>query len=382
MSDNKRTSLYHVHKRMGARLIPFGGWEMPVEYAGITKEHNAVRTAAGLFDVSHMGEFEIRGAQALDLIQFIATNDASKLVDGQAQYSAMAYPEGTVVDDLLIYRHNREYFLVVVNAGNIDKDFQWITSHNRFNATINNVSDQVTLLALQGPKAVDILRPLTATQLDNIGYYHFARGKVGDADAILSRTGYTGEDGFEIYFSPEHSESIWNAILETGRPAGLLPAGLGARNTLRLEAKMLLYGNDMDQTTSLLEAGLGWIVKFDKGEFVGREALLKHKQEGVKRRLIGFEMLERDIARDHYPIFINEREVGHVTSGSPSITLKKNIGMAYVPVEHIAVGTRFHVSIRGRMCEAKVVPTPFYKRSAPTDGLRAPKDGKLEKGGT
>lgn len=379
MPDNKRTPLYHVHKRMGARLIPFGGWEMPVEYSGITKEHNAVRTAAGLFDVSHMGEFEIRGAQSLDLIQLIATNDASKLVDGQAQYSAMAYSEGTVVDDLLIYRHNGEHFLVVVNAGNIEKDFQWITSHNRFNATINNVSDQVTLLALQGPKAIDILRPLTSANLDLIGYYHFARGKVGDADAIISRTGYTGEDGFEIYFSPEHSESIWNRILEAGSSFGLLPAGLGARNTLRLEAKMLLYGNDMDQTTSLLEAGLGWIVKFDKGQFIGREALLKQKQEGVKRRLAGFAMLGRDIARDHYPVFIDGREVGHVTSGSPSITLKKNIGLAYLPVEHTAVGTKFHVSIRGRMPEAQVVPTPFYKRIAPMDGLRAPTDGSVKK---
>ncbi|MBI4472440.1 MAG: glycine cleavage system aminomethyltransferase GcvT [Acidobacteria bacterium] len=362
MSENKRTALYSVHKRLGARLIPFGGWEMPVEYSGIAKEHTAVRTAAGLFDVSHMGEFEVRGAEALALLQFVTSNDARKLVDGQAQYSAMAYPEGTVVDDLLVYRHASDHFLLVVNAANIEKDFEWIRSHNRFDATVENVSDATSLLALQGPKAIDILRPLTTINLDSIDYYHFARGKVLEADAIVSRTGYTGEDGFEIYFSPNHAETLWSAILENGNKFGLVPAGLGARNTLRLEARLPLYGNDMDHTTTLLEAGLAWIVKFEKGGFIGRESLLKQKQEGVKRKLIGFEILGRDIARDHYPVFINDREVGHVTSGSPSITLKKNIGLAYLPVEHASVGTKFQVSVRGRMCDAQIVPTPFYKR--------------------
>jgi aminomethyltransferase len=362
--DNKRTALYHVHKRMQARLIPFGGWEMPVEYSGIAKEHVAVRTAAGVFDVSHMGEFEVRGPEALHLVQSITTNDASKLVDGQAQYSVMAYPEGTVVDDLLVYRMSAEHFFLVVNAGNITKDFEWITAHNKFNAALEDVSDRTSLIAVQGPKARDVLRPLTALSLDAVSYYHFARGKVVGADAIVSRTGYTGEDGFEIYFSREHSESIWNAILESGNSFGLLPAGLGARNTLRLEAKLLLYGNDMDHTTTLLEAGLGWTVKLDKGEFSGRDALLKQKQDGVKRKLVGFEMQEaREIARDHYPVFIAGREAGHVTSGSPSITLKKNIGLAYLPVEHASAGTNFQVSIRNRMCQAKVVPTPFYKRN-------------------
>ena len=362
MSDYKRTPLHALHHTLGARLIPFGGWEMPVEYSGISKEHTAVRTAAGLFDVSHMGEFEIHGRQSLELIQLTTANDAAKLVDGQAQYSAMAYPEGTVIDDLLVYRHNREHFMVVVNAANIQKDFEWITSHNRFDAVIENVSDRVALLAVQGPKAIDILQPFVPQQLDKIGPYRFARLAVLGVDAIVSRTGYTGEDGFEIYVSAEHAESIWNAILDRGRPFGLIPAGLGARNTLRLEAKMLLYGNDMDETTTLLEAGLGWIVKFDKGEFIGRDALLKQKQEGVKRRLAGFEMLGRDIARDHYPVFVDGREAGRVTSGSPSITLKKNIGLAYLPVEHASVGSSFQVSIRGRMCDAQVVPTPFYKR--------------------
>ncbi len=337
---------------------------MPVEYSGIAKEHTAVRTAAGLFDVSHMGEFEIRGRESLDLIQFVATNDAMKLVDGQAQYSAMAYPHGTVVDDLLIYRHNADHFMLVVNAANTSKDFEWITSHNRFDATVDNISDDVTLIAVQGPKAIDILQQLTNVRLAEIRYYHFAVAKVLDVDAIISRTGYTGEDGFELYFSQKHSEPVWNALPETGSPTGRLPAGLGARNTLRLEARMLLYGNDMDGTTTLLEAALGSIVKFEKEEFIGRDALLKQKQEGVKRRLIGFEMLGREIARDHYPVFVDGQEAGHVTSGSPSITLKKNIGLAYLPAQRAAIGTRFNVLVRSnKMSEAKVVRTPFYKRT-------------------
>jgi len=362
--SDKRTALYGAHKRMGARLIPFGGWEMPVEYSGIANEHNAVRTAAGLFDVSHMGELEVRGPEALNLIQSVTSNDASKLVDGQAQYTALAYPQGTVVDDLLVYRHNAAHYLLVVNASNTDKDFEWILSHNRFDADVVNISDQVSLLSLQGPKAAEILKPFTGVSIDAIQYYHFAHRKVLEADTIISRTGYTGEDGFELYFSPRHSESIWNALLESGASKGLLPAGLGARNTLRLEARMLLYGNDMDETTTLLEAGLGWIVKFDKGPFVGRDALLREKNEGPKRKLAGFEMAGRDIAREHYPVFVDAKEVGHVTSGSPSITLKKNIGLAYLPAGHSTVGSKFQVSVRGRMCDAQVVGTPFYKRRA------------------
>jgi aminomethyltransferase len=368
VSDYKRTALFATHTRLGARMVPFGGWEMPVEYSGIAKEHTAVRTAAGLFDVSHMGEFEIRGPQALDLIQYITTNDASKIADGQAQYSAMAYPHGTVVDDVLVYRHDAEHFMMVVNAANIDKDWDWITSHNRLDATIENVSDEVTLLALQGPKALEILQPLTEAGIDDIRSYHFVRAKVLGADAIVSRTGYTGEDGFELYFPPENSERIWTGILERGGPLGLLPAGLGARNTLRLEARFLLYGNDMDGTTTLLEAGLGWIVKGEKDEFIGQDALMKQKQEGVRRRLIGFEMHAREIARDHYPVFVNGREAGHVTSGAPSITLKKNIGLAYLPAENASIGSTFYVSVRNRMCEAQVVRTPFYKRIAPMEG--------------
>jgi aminomethyltransferase len=357
-----------VHKALGARLIPFAGWEMPVEYSGIAKEHTAVRTAAGLFDVSHMGEFEIRGPEALDLIQYVTSNDASKLVDGQAQYSAMTYPHGAVVDDLLIYRHSDEHFMVVVNASNITKDLEWITSHNRVDAGVENISDEITLLALQGPKAIDILQPLTDVRLSDLRQYHFARGRVLNVDAIVSRTGYTGEDGFELYFSADKSEPVWTGLLEAGVPLGLVPAGLGARNTLRLEAKYLLYGNDMDGTTTLLEAGLGWIVNFEKTEFIGRDALLKQKREGIKRRLVGFEMLGKDIARDRYPVFVHGREVGHVTSGSPSITLKTNIGLAYLPSENASIGTTFQVAVRNKTSEARVVRTPFYKRNASADG--------------
>jgi aminomethyltransferase len=314
-----------------------------------------------------MGEFEVRGPEALDLIQHITTNDVSKLKDGQAQYSAMAYPHGAVVDDLLVYRHTEEHFMLVVNASNIAKDLEWINSHNRLDASVENISNEIALLALQGPRAAQILQALVDVPLKGIASYHFRRGKVLNVDAIVSRTGYTGEDGFELYFSAGESEPVWTGILEAGAPFGLVPAGLGARNTLRLEARYLLYGNDMDGTTSLLEAGLGWIIKFEKAEFIGREALLKQKQEGMKRRLVGFEMLGKDIARDHYPVFVHGRELGHVTSGSPSITLKKNIGLAYLPSENASIGATFHVAVRSKLSEARVVRTPFYQRSAIAD---------------
>ena len=362
MAGNKRTPLYAIHRKIGARLIPFGGWEMPVEYSGITKEHTAVRTAVGIFDVSHMGEFNIQGPEALDLIQHVTTNDAAKLRVGQAQYSALAYPEGTVVDDLLVYRLDEDHYMLVVNGSNIDKDFDWIVSHNRTGASVRNISDETVLVAVQGPKAIDVVGRLTDLPLEEIRYYHFRRGRLAGAQAIVSRTGYTGEDGLELYVSSKDGESVWHAVVEAGQPHGILPAGLGARNTLRLEAKMLLYGNDMDQSTTLLEAGLGWIVKLDKPEFIGRDALMKEKQAGIRRKLVGFEMLVRDIARDHYPVLVDGQEAGHVTSGGPSITLKKNIGLAYVPMDHSEVGSRFQVLVRKRLCDARIVQTPFYKR--------------------
>jgi aminomethyltransferase len=285
------------------------------------------------------------------------------LTDGQAQYSALTTPQGTPIDDLLVYRHAEDRFMLVVNAANIESDLEWIRAHNTVGAArVEDVSDNTGLFALQGPRAAEILQALTEVPLSRLRSYHFASGKVLGVDARISRTGYTGEDGFEIYFPTSHSEQLWTGILEAGEPAGLLPAGLGARNTLRLEAKLLLYGNDLDRTTTLLEAGLGWIVKLDKGEFIGRNALATQTAEGVKRKLSGFVMLGRDIARDHYPVYVNGAEVSHVTSGSPSITLKQNIGLTYLPVEYSAPGTKLEVSIRGRACEAEIVRTPFYKR--------------------
>jgi len=359
---DKRTALFDIHKRMGARLVPFGGWSMPVEYSGIAKEHIAVRAAAGLFDVSHMGEIEVSGSQALALIQAITPNDASRLIDGQAQYSALTTPEGTAVDDLLVYRQSQNRFMLVVNAANIENDLEWIRARNSLGAHVEDISEKTGLLALQGPRAAEILQPLTEMALSGLSSYHFASGQVLGVDALVSRTGYTGEDGFELYFPASESEKLWTAILKAGEPAGLLPAGLGARNTLRLEASLLLYGNDLDRTTSLLEAGLGWIVKLDKGDFVGRDALARQKAEGINKKLAGFVMRGRDIARDHYPVYVNGAEVSHVTSGSPSITLKQNIGLAYLPLAHAAPGTTLEVSVRGRACEAEVVRTPFYKR--------------------
>ena len=363
MSDTKRTALHDIHKRLGARMVPFGGWVMPVEYTSISKEHTAVRTRAGLFDVSHMGEFFVRGPAALDLLQFVTTNDVSALDDGQAQYSALAYPEGTVVDDLLVYRIDPENYMLVVNASNIGKDFEWVASHNRSAATLEDASDRTTLLALQGPQSGDVMAKLVDHPPGNIAYYRFRTETVAGVSGLLSRTGYTGEDGFEFYFPRAESESVWTAIMEAGAHLGVLPAGLGARNTLRLEAKLLLYGNDIDERTSLIEAGLGWIVKLDKGDFVGRETLARQKESGVARKLVGFETLDRTaIARDHYPVEIDGREVGQVTSGGPAITLGKNIGLTYLPTEHAVRGTRFQVRIRKRLVDAEVVPTPFYKR--------------------
>lgn len=360
----KQTALNAAHRRLGAKMVDFSGWDMPVQYAGTMDEHLAVRQAAGIFDVSHMGEIEIIGPQALNFVQHITTNDASKLADGQAHYSALTYPNGTFVDDVLVHRLGPEHFLLCVNAGNTPKDYEWIRSHaSDFNAEAVNTSDRYTQLAIQGPHALAILQQLTDTDLSAIKYYWFTRGKVDGVPAIIARTGYTGEDGFEIYFDPNESEHIWNKLLEVGKSHGLMPCGLAARNTLRLEAKMALYGHDIDDTTSVLEADLGWIVKLNKGDFIGRDVLAAQKEQGLTRKLIGFEMIDRGIARDGYPIFINDQQVSHVGSGSPAPHLKKNIGLAYLPIEHTAIGTRFEVDVRGRRVAAEVVPTPFYKRS-------------------
>jgi aminomethyltransferase len=365
--DLKQTPLNATHRRLGGRMVDFGGWDMPVQYpAGTVEEHVRTRTHAGLFDVSHMGEIDVRGPDAIAFVNCLVSNDASKLIDGQAQYSALTTPEGTVIDDLLVYRVAQDHLLLVVNAGTTDKDWNWIKSHHSGQAVeLKNMSADYCQLALQGPDAIRILQPLTNVPLDEIKYYHFCEGNVDGVPAIVSRTGYTGEDGFEVYAAAEKAEQLWNKILDAGNfgaDDGILPCGLAARNTLRLEAGMALYGHEIDETTTLLEANLGWICKLNKGDFVGREALARQKEEGVKRRLVGFEMIERGIARDNQDVFVDGQRVGRVTSGSPAPYLKKNIGFVYVPVEHANEGQEIHIDVRGRAVGAQIVRTPFYKR--------------------
>lgn len=361
----KKTALNETHRRLGGKMIDFGGWDMPVQYpAGTIEEHLAVRNAAGIFDVSHMGEIEIRGPQALALVQRLTTNDASKLADGQAQYTGLLYPQGTFVDDILVHRFAEDHYFLCVNASNTPKDFAWIESHaGAFDCQAADVSGDYSQIAVQGPAALDLLKPLCDVDLTSLKYYWFTRGRVDGVSAIIARTGYTGEDGVEIYLPPAEAARVWDRILEAGKPFGLQPCGLAARNTLRLEAKMALYGNDIDDTVTPYEADLGWIVKLGKGDFIGRDRLVEQKEKGVTRKLAGFEVLDKGIARDHYPVWIDGREVGLVTSGSPAPFLKKNIGLAMLPIEHTALGTRFEIDVRGRRITAEVVPTPFYKRS-------------------
>ena len=348
-------------------MVDFGGWDMPVQYpAGTIEEHLRTRNHAGLFDVSHMGEIAVRGSEAIALVNYLASNDASKLIDGQAQYSALTTPEGTVVDDLLVYRFAEDHLLLVVNAGTTEKDWDWIATHRRKEAAqLKNVSSEYCQLALQGPDALGILARLTDLPLAEIKYYHFAEGQVDRVPAIVSRTGYTGEDGFEIYADSSKAEHIWNSLLDAGdygSDTGVLPCGLAARNTLRLEAGLALYGHEIDETTTMLEANLGWICKLNKGDFLGREELAKQKAAGVRKRLVGFEVTERGIARDEQEVVIEGEHVGKVTSGSPAPYLKKNIGMAYVPTEFANEGQQIQIDVRGKLVGAQIVKTPFYKR--------------------
>ncbi len=367
VAEIKRTPLNAVHRSLGGRMVDFGGWDMPVQYpAGTLVEHLRTRRAAGLFDVSHMGEIDVRGADAVAFVNSITSNDVSKLVDGQAQYSALTTPDGTVIDDLLVYRFGGEHLLLVVNAGTTEKDWAWIKSHHRNeDVDLNNVSADYCQLAIQGPRALEILQTLTDSQLSDIKYYHFSEGRVDDIEAIVSRTGYTGEDGFEVYAAAHMAERLWQKLLDAGNfgsDEGVLPCGLAARNTLRLEAGMSLYGHEIDETTTLLEANLGWICKLNKGDFIGRERLAKQKEEGVRRRLVGFEVKERGIVRDEQYVLINGERVGKVTSGSPAPYLKKNIGMTYVPAEFANEGQTIQIDVRGKLVAAEIVKTPFYKR--------------------
>jgi aminomethyltransferase len=343
-------------------MVNFGGWDMPVEYSGILAEHEAVRTRAGLFDVSHMGELEITGPEAEKLVQWVSCNNATKLAIGQIQYSGLMTSAGTFVDDLLVHKISPTHFLLCVNASNQDADFAHIVANNKFDTRVENTGPSYTQLAIQGPRSAEILQPLTPVDLSAIRYYHFAFGKVSGIDCLIARTGYTGEDGFELYFDPQFSENMWDVLMDAGKPFNMIPCGLGARNTLRLEAGMCLYGHEIDEKTTPWEAGLAWICKMEKAPFLGSDVLAKQKQDGLPRKLVGFEMLDKRIGRDGYPISIGGREVGAVTSGCPSPYLKKNIGMAYVPPTSAALGTGIDINIRGQAAAARIIPLPFYKR--------------------
>jgi aminomethyltransferase len=360
----RKTSLNDLHHARGARMVAFAGWEMPLEYSGITQEHLAVRTRGGLFDVSHMGEIEIAGKSAVAALQYVTSNDVSKLSVGQAHYTAITTPSGGVVDDGLVYRFGPSHFLMVVNAANTEKDYRWIVDQTQSvgDVAVVDSSARYALLALQGPVARQVLQPLTGIDLSLIKYYWFAHGEIAGVRGTVSRTGYTGEDGFEIFVPPASAARVWDAVLQVGADAGVVPVGLGARDTLRLEAAMRLYGHEIDESTTLLEAGLGWIVAWTKGEFVGREALERQKTTGTPTRLVGFEMVGRGIARHGHDVWIDGARAGRVTSGTQTPFLRKAIGMAYIPRDHAEIGREFDVDVRGQRCRARIVHMPFYSR--------------------
>ena len=364
----KRTPLNEVHRELGGRMVDFGGWDMPVQYpAGVIEEHMRTRTAAGLFDVSHMGEIWVEGPDAIAFVNKLTTNDVARLVDGQAHYSAFTNDNGGVVDDLLVYRFADDRLLLVVNAGTTDKDWDWITSHKAAsdNVKLTDRSADYCQIAVQGPNAREIVQQLTTTDLSAIKYYHFAEGEVFGVPSIISRTGYTGEDGFEVYAAPEFAGKLWRELLAAGSygsPQGILPCGLAARNTLRLEAAMSLYGHELADDITPLEANLGWITKLDKGPFIGSDVLQKQKDDGLTRRLAGFEVVEPGIASDGYDVYVNGEKTGQVTSGSPAPFLRKNIGLTFLPVEFAKEGQEIKIDVRGKHLLARVVPTPFYKR--------------------
>ena len=370
----RKTALNAVHRQMGAKMVDFNGWDMPVEYpasigGGVINEHMAVRTGVGIFDVSHMGDIRLAGPEALAAVQHISMNDASRLAVGQAQYSALLYPQGTFVDDVIVHRLGEDQYLLVINAGTREKDFNWVRDNTRnFDCAVENLSDDFTQIAIQGPKGVDVLQKLTDADLSTVKFYWVTRGSVcGLKNILIARTGYTAEDGFEIYIPADEAASarVWNEVLSAGKEFAIVPCGLGARNTLRLEGKLPLYGHEISDTINVWEAGLDRFCKMEKPDFIGRAALEKAKAEGVKRTLVGLEMTERGIARDGYKVLNSDsdgREIGYVTSGSPAPFLKKNIALAYGPPAFAAVGTPVKVEIRGQGVGAQVVPTPFYKR--------------------
>lgn len=366
METGLKTPLYQRHVELGARMIDFGGWLMPVQYSGIIEEHLAVRSAAGLFDVSHMGEIKICGKRALQFLQFLVTNDIAKMVDGQCLYTLMCYVHGGVVDDLLIYKQNDQEYLLVVNAGNKDKDFVWIKEQEaKYGAgtelVVTDESEKTGQIALQGPVAEEILSSLTKYNLKSIKYYSFVTAEAAGVPAIISRTGYTGEDGFEIYMDSGQTVHVWDALLSAGRSKGLIPAGLGARDTLRFEAAMPLYGHELNENITPLEAGLGRFIAYDKGDFIGKHALLKQKEAGIKQKLVGFALLDRGIARAGYELYKNGAKIGAVTSGSFAPSLKANLGLGYVLSEEAQVGNQIDVIVRGKALKAEIVKRPFYR---------------------
>ena len=361
--DLKRTALFDEHKKAGAKIVPFAGYEMPVQYTGVIDEHTTVRTAVGLFDVSHMGEVELTGPRALEVANRIITNDLRRLSDNQACYTAMVKEDAGIIDDLVVYRFSPERILICVNASNRAKDFAWMYEQAAGDCDVTDQSDSYVQIAVQGPKAPELVQRLADRDVSGVATYHFTTGKVAGIDAIISRTGYTGEDGFELYVPSEGGPTVWQALLETGADLGVKPAGLGARDSLRLEMRYALYGNDIDETTNPYESGLGWVVKLDKDDFVGKAALEKIKADGVTRRLVGFEMIDRGIARHGYPVVAGGEKVGEVTSGTKGPSVNKAIGIAYVPKAMSKVGTEIEIEIRGKPTKAQIVKTPFYKRA-------------------
>jgi aminomethyltransferase len=359
----RTTPLHATHRKMGARMVDFGGWDMPVQYSGLLDEHHTVRQRVGLFDVSHMGEIEVRGPEALQLVDYVSTNAAFKLKTGQAHYSALLYEHGGFVDDILVHKVSDDELFLCVNASNQDKDYEHIAAHNKFNCTVENAGAKYAQIAVQGPRALETLQKLTPADLPSIKYYWFTDNVVSGTKARIARTGYTGEDGFEIYVAPSEAPRIWDELLTAGQEFGIKPAGLGARNTLRLEAKMALYGHEMDASITPLEADLSWIVKLDKGDFVGRDALVKQKEQGLTRKLIGFEMQGRGIGRDGYEVRVDGTAAGWVTSGGPAPTLNKNIGLCYLPLHQGEIGRAIQIMVRDQPVDAITVPTPFYKRA-------------------
>lgn len=365
MGDLKRTAVFKGYETYGGKIIDFAGWEMPVQFEGIIEEHEAVRKSAGLFDVSHMGEVEIKGPQALDYVNNLITNDVSLIEDGQIAYSMMCFFDGGIVDDLLAYRYSEGNFLLVINASNIDKDVKWMLDNKgEFDVNIQNISDNVSELAIQGPRAQEILQKLTDANLSDIKFFYFMDGVMIDGQrCLLSRTGYTGEDGFEIYTSNEAVERLWHRILEEGKEYGIKPAGLGARDTLRFEASLPLYGNELSKEITPLEAGLGMFVKLNKERFIGREALLKQKEEGLKRKLVGFEMKERGVPRHGYDVFADGERIGFVTTGYLSPSLQKSIGLALIDIKHTEIGSPIEIAIRNKKVKAEVISKAFYKKN-------------------